>query len=142
MAELVAERRFEAWDVHSSEWHLLQALLRQCDGATAAALLLEFALPLTALLDPKHDPTLRLTALGTLDHLLGSDSFCAAPPLAEWAEHLLAAMLLPNLVWRAGRAAEHVRLAAMLCVSRLLPLALVTPPQLSAAMESALPVLL
>ena len=36
---------------------------------------------------------------------------------------MLAAMLLPNLVWRAGRVAEQVRLAltltlaAMLCVS-------------------------
>ena len=36
---------------------------------------------------------------------------------SRWAEHVLAAMLLPNLVWRAGRVAEQVRLAAMLCVS-------------------------
>ena len=39
-------------------------------------------------------------------------------------------MLLPNLVWRAGRVAEQVRLAAMLCVSRLLPRGLISPTQL------------
>ena len=43
-----------------------------------------------------------------------NQAFCSAPPLTEWAEHILAAMLLPNLVWRAGRVAEQVRLAVML----------------------------
>ena len=71
-------------------------------------------MPLTHLLDPKQDPTLRLTALGAVDHLLSDEAFCSAPPLTEWAEHILAAMLLPNLVWRAGRVAEQVRLAVML----------------------------
>ena len=66
-------------------------------------------MPLTHLLDPKQDPTLRLTALGAVDHLLSDEAFCSAPPLTEWAEHILAAMLLPNLVWRAGRVAEQVR---------------------------------
>jgi len=142
VGSLVAGRRFEAWDVHASEWHLLQALLRQSGGAAAGACLLEFVLPLTFLLDPKQDPTLRLTALGAVDHLLTDEAFCAAPPLTEWAEHVLAAMLLPNLVWRAGRVAEQVRLAAMLCVSRLLPQCLVSPAQLHASVEGALPVLL
>ena len=61
---------------------------------------------------------------------------------SRWAEHVLAAMLLPNLVWRAGRVAEQVRLAAMLCVSRLLPRGLVSPTQLHGMIESGLPVLL
>ena len=146
LSELVADRpRYEAWDVASSEWHLLQALLRQCDGATAAAQLITFVLPLTALLQPKQEPPLRLTALGVLDHLLATPSFVAAAELSEWAQHLLAAMLLPNLVWRAGRAAEQVRLAAMLCLSRLLGLPrddLVTAEQLAEQTEGALPVLI
>ena len=146
LAELVADRaRYEAWDVASSEWHLLQALLRQCDGATAAAQLIHFCLPLTAILQPKQEPPLRLTALGVLDHLLSQPSFCAAAELAEWAEHLLAAMLLPNLVWRAGKAAEQVRLASMLCLSRLLALPrddLITAEQLAQQTEGALPVLI
>ena len=58
---------------------------------------------------------------------------------SRWAEHVLAAMLLPNLVWRAGRVAEQVRLAAMLCVSRLLPRGLVSPTQLHGMIESGLP---
>jgi|TARA_B110000196_G_C20820279_1_gene508828 hypothetical protein len=32
---------------------------------------------------PKQDPTLRLTALGAVDHLLSDEAFCAAPPLIE-----------------------------------------------------------
>ena len=32
---------------------------------------------------PKQDPTLRLTALGAVDHLLTDEAFCAAPPLTE-----------------------------------------------------------
>ena len=34
-------------------------------------------------LGPKQDPTLRLTALGAVDHLLSDEVFCAAPPLIE-----------------------------------------------------------
>ena len=40
----------------------------------------------------------------------------------DWAELIFQAMLVPNLVWRAGRAAEHVRLAAMTNLSKLVPL--------------------
>ena len=58
VASLVVGRRFEAWDVHASEWHLLQALLRQSGGAAAGACLIEFVLPLTFLLDPKQAPSL------------------------------------------------------------------------------------
>ena len=51
---------------------------------------------------------LKAGVVKAVPHLLSDEAFCAAPPLTEWAEHILAAMLLPNLVWRAGRVAEQV----------------------------------
>ena len=50
-------------------------------------------------------------------------------------------MLVPNLVWRSGRAAEHVRLASMTALARLIPLGALTPAQLEAQMEESLPVI-
>ena len=129
------------WQASTHEWHLLQALLRQCDGETAASQLLHVAPCLARLLDPKQEPVLRGTALALLDALLAEPSFAHATELSEWAELLYSAMLVPNLVWRAGRAAEHVRLAAMTSLARLVPLDALTPAQLEAQLEDSLPVL-
>ena len=129
------------WQAHTPDWHLLQALLRQCDGATAASQLLYVVPALTRVLDPKQEPVLRGTALSLVDSLLESPSFTGAPELDDWAEDLLAALLVPNLVWRAGKAAEHVRLAAMTGVARLLPLPSLKPSQLSSQLEELMPVL-
>lgn len=130
-----------AWQAHTPEWHLLQALLRQSDGATAAGQLLHVVPCLARLLDPKQEPVLRGTALAMLDSLLATPTFCAAPELNDWAELIFAAMLVPNLVWRSGRAAEHVRGAAMSCLARLVPLPALTAEQLEAQLEESLPVI-
>ena len=95
---------------------------------------------LARLLDPKQEPVLRGTALALLDALLAEPSSRIAPELSEWAELLYSAMLVPNLVWRAGRAAEHVRLAAMTSLARLVPLDALAPAQLEAQLEESLPV--
>ena len=103
------------WKVDTSEWHLLQTLLRQCDGATAAAQLF-YAAP------PRHRPRPQArTAAAPHRALSGRPSALDAglhggAELKEWAPLVLDGMLLPNLVWRAGRAAEHVRLGSMLCL--------------------------
>jgi len=129
------------WQAHTPDWHLLQALLRQCDGATAAGQLLYVLPALTRVLDPKQEPVLRATALSLVDSLLSSSSFSSAADLHDWAEDILAALLVPNLVWRAGKAAEHVRLAAMTGVDLLLPLAALKPSQLAKQLDDLLPVL-
>ena len=36
----VSKAPYAHWAAHTAEWHLLQALLRQCDGSTAASQLL------------------------------------------------------------------------------------------------------
>jgi len=132
---------FAKWQAATPQWHLLQALLRQCDGATAASQLLGVVPALAHVLDPKQEPVLRGTGLALLNSLLASEAFCTAPDLDDWAELILQAMLVPNLVWRSGKAAEHVRLAAMAGIAKLLPLSALTPGQLKAQIEEALPVL-
>lgn len=119
--------------------HLMQALCRQSEGSTSAGVLLFILPPLAAMLDPKADLTLRLTALSLFDHLLSLSDFCAAPEWGEMAEHAFAAMLLPNVVWRAGKPAEHVRLAAYLCLEKLLATGHVSGEQLGRRTAEALP---
>ena len=82
---------------HTHEWHLLQALLRQCDGATAASQLLVVVPCLARLLDPKQEPVLRGTALALLDSLLDSPDFTRAAELNDWAELILQARDPPSL---------------------------------------------
>jgi len=91
------------------------------------------------MLDPKEDLHLRLTALSLFDHLLASRDFCAASEWSEMGEHAFAAMLMPNIVWRAGKPAEQVRLAAYMCLEKLLATGHVTGEQLANRAAEALP---
>ncbi|KAG8462273.1 hypothetical protein KFE25_012093 [Diacronema lutheri] len=142
-ADSAAPAPFGAWTVGTHEWHVLQAVLQHADGRFAAEQLLVVFPPLAALLEPSREPPLRLTALALIRRLLSDVTFCAHADFAEWAGHMLDALLVPNLVWRAGRAAQQVRLAAALCVRALLALepCPVPPEHLRAAMPAALPVL-
>eukprot|EP00967_Tisochrysis_lutea_P029584 scaffold34588_cov28-Tisochrysis_lutea.AAC.3 len=54
-------------------------------------------------------------------------------------EHAFAAMLMPNIVWRAGKPAEQVRLAAYMCLEKLLATGHVTGEQLANRAAEALP---
>uniref|UniRef100_A0A7S3SDL0 Dynein axonemal assembly factor 5 HEAT-repeat domain-containing protein n=1 Tax=Emiliania huxleyi TaxID=2903 RepID=A0A7S3SDL0_EMIHU len=141
LAQITAGETYKSWKVDSAEWHLFQALCRQAGGATCARVLLLLLPPLAAVLSPKEEPTLRLTALSLLDSLLSAEGFLAAPEWAEMGEHVLAAMLLPNAVWRAGKPAEHVRLASYSCVQKLLSADAISGEQLGAHMGGALPLL-
>ena len=94
---------YVGWTSHSSEWHLVQALLRQCGGGVAASQLIHLVPLFAVLLEPKKDPVLRGTALALSNQLLDTEAFVCAPDLDDWAEHLFAAMFVPNLVWRAGQ---------------------------------------
>lgn len=142
-ADAEASAPYRSWGVGSPGWQLLQALLAQVEGALVASLLLPLFPVLAALLEPSREPALRLTALGLLGGLLAQPGFAQHADFADWAALTLQALLLPNLVWKAGRAAQQVRLAAALCVRSLL---LLQPCPLSEAelresMPAGLPVL-
>jgi len=139
LRQVLANGAFKQWKADSADWHLTQTLLRQCDGGAAASVLVDIVPMLATLLDPKREPTLRLTVLSVLDHLLSTHTFAVSTELADWAEDIFGAMLLPNLVWRAGKAAEHVRLASALCLSKLVPLPHLSGAVLSAHLDDALP---
>jgi hypothetical protein len=110
----------KTWDVSTHDWHVLQALLLLADGHFAAEQLLAVFPVLAELLEPSRDPPLRLTALAVVRRLLSDGSFCTHADFAEWAPLVMSALLVPNLVWRAGRAAQQVRLAAALNLRALL----------------------
>ena len=139
LARSFGTARTSAGAVDSADWHLAQALLRQCGGATAAAVMLDAVPMLAGLLDPKRDVMLRLTALSLLEHLLADATFAASNDLSDWAEHIYEAMLLPNLVWRAGKPSEQIRLAAYRCLSRLTPLDKLAAAALASRQQTALP---
>lgn len=139
LRQVLAKGAFQQWRADSSDWHLTQTLLRQSEGGAAASVLMDIVPVLASLLDPKRDPTLRMTALSLLDHLLSAESCASSEEMGEWATDIYGVMLLPNLVWRAGKAAEHVRLASALCLSKLLPLPHLSGETLASHLDDALP---
>jgi dynein assembly factor 5 len=56
-----------------------------------------------------------------------------------FASRVLSEILIPNCVWRAGRTAAAIRTASMTCVQALLQGRLLTPSQLSLALDDLLP---
>lgn len=131
-----ADPPYSAWTVSTHEWHVLQTLLQHAPGEWAASQLLGAFPVLAALLEPSREPALRLTALTVVQRLLADPAFCAHDGLREWAALLMQALLIPNLVWRAGRAAQQVRLGAALCLRALVQLepAVLTASELTEAM--------
>lgn len=71
--QVLSDATYSTWTAHSSDWHLVQALFRQCGGAVAASQLLHVVPVFAALLDPKKDPVLRGTALALANQLLDTE---------------------------------------------------------------------
>ena len=67
LSSITARGAADTWRVDSADWHLMQTLLRQCGGRIAASVLMDAVPVLAKLLDPKHEPTLRLTGLSLLE---------------------------------------------------------------------------
>eukprot|EP00798_Chlamydomonas_sp_ICE-L_P021006 gene21006-27865_t len=76
------------------------------------------------LADADGEPNLRLSALQLIDQLLEDQKRCSALGGVN-SEALLASVLLPPMVWRAGKTAAAVRFAAVTALSTLMRRALV-----------------
>lgn len=110
---------FAEWTSSTHEWHVFQALCHHAPGEALGRRMAAIFPVLAALLRPSNDPPLRLTGVTVVHRLVSNPSFCAVPDVAEWGVHLLNVLLIPNLVWRAGKAAQHVRFAAARCLDAL-----------------------
>lgn len=117
---------------------VLAAFLRSAPPAVLRAHAAPRAVPLLAgLLDKERDLALRLSLLQTLDALFedpdrGPALLCAA----DVAEKALSQLLLPSLVWRAGKSAAAVRYAAVVALGTALRRRLVPAPALLSALRT------
>ena len=121
----------ERWTHSCPGWRSLAALLR-LSSAAALAQLLPAALPALqgAAADHERDPRLRLELLQLVAALLADDSKAAAWPEPDAGQPLVAGVLLPALVWRAGRVPAAARLAALSAIAMLLARQRLPPAQL------------
>ncbi|XP_045066863.1 dynein axonemal assembly factor 5-like [Coregonus clupeaformis] len=92
-------------------------------------------------LNPERDPEMRLHIFTMLSKLL-LDATHTLDSQRRFCEHLdvfLLELLLPNLVWKAGRTAAAIRTSALSCLLALLQGGAITPGQLLAVEERLSP---
>ncbi|GAQ77627.1 hypothetical protein KFL_000010760 [Klebsormidium nitens] len=105
------------WVSVSPGWQLFQALLHAAGAAAGPGL--EQALPVLAgVVQQEREAALRISALQLVDELLEVPALAAT--WRRRAARLLAEMLVPCGVWRAGKVAAAVRHAAMVATGTLL----------------------
>lgn len=111
----------QQWTHAHPDWAALSALLR-LSGALALAQLLPLALPALQAVaaDHERDPRLSLGLLQLAAALLEDDSKAAAWLQPAVGQPLVRAVLLPALVWWAGRVAAAARYAALVAAATLL----------------------
>ncbi|KAK9808847.1 hypothetical protein WJX72_004932 [[Myrmecia] bisecta] len=118
------------WKASSPDCTALRALLRACAAPTLQHLWLQVVAVLAPCLQSSdRDPALQLQLLRLVDELEEDESKAAALQ-GQPAVTLLTQLLVPTLVWRAGKSAAAVRFAAITAVATLLRRRLVSGEQL------------
>lgn len=92
-------------------------------------------------LQPDRDPEMRMSIFTMLAKLLleAANTLDSQGHFQEESERFLCDILLPNLVWRAGRTAAAVRTAAISCLLALLHGGTITPAQVLCVEEKLSP---
>jgi hypothetical protein len=90
-------------------------------------------------LKAENDPELRLVMMALLECVIAKPA--CANQLADHSRALIADILLPNCVWRAGRVASTIRKVALVCLYSLLKDRRVTLQALHETVPPLLPVL-
>uniref|UniRef100_S4RX24 Dynein axonemal assembly factor 5 n=1 Tax=Petromyzon marinus TaxID=7757 RepID=S4RX24_PETMA len=93
------------------------------------------------LLQPSKEPELRLKVFAVLSKLLlnAQETVNSQGQFAGFLQELVREMIVPNLVWHAGRTAAAIRTTAVSCLWALLHGGMVTPEQASAVSGELLP---
>ncbi|KAL7753746.1 hypothetical protein RI367_000677 [Sorochytrium milnesiophthora] len=125
-----------SWTRHAVEPRMLAALLKQPDTReqTDAAALLGL-LGLMTQMD--IDPDIRLCALELLDLMA-----LTGPLEQSLLPSILLSLILPNIVWRAGKPATRLRIASVQSLALLLGITVRLPAHLSAAKSTRINALL
>ncbi|XP_052375470.1 dynein axonemal assembly factor 5 [Oncorhynchus keta] len=130
----------KTWTSYSSQRLQLQVIATQSGPVIGEFLPLLMPL-LQNCLDPERDPEMRLHIFTMLSKLL-LDATHTLDSQERFCEHLdvfLLELLLPNLVWKAGRTAAAIRTSALCCLLALLQGGAIPPSQLLAVEERLSP---
>ncbi|XP_071267922.1 dynein axonemal assembly factor 5 isoform X3 [Salvelinus alpinus] len=123
----------KTWTSYSPQRLQLQVIATQSGPVIGEFLPLLMPL-LQNCLDPERDPEMRLHMFTMLSKLL-LDATHTLDSQGRFCEHLdvfLLELLLPNLVWKAGRTAAAIRTSALSCLLALLQGGAIPPSQLLA----------
>uniref|UniRef100_A0A8C7P193 Dynein axonemal assembly factor 5 n=1 Tax=Oncorhynchus mykiss TaxID=8022 RepID=A0A8C7P193_ONCMY len=130
----------KTWTSYSPQRLQLQVIATQSGPVIGEFLPLLMPL-LQNCLDPERDPEMRLHIFTMLSKLL-LDATHTLDSQGRFCEHLdvfLLELLLPNLVWKAGRTAAAIRTSALCCLLALLQGGAIPPSQLLAVEERLSP---
>ncbi|XP_073945026.1 dynein axonemal assembly factor 5 [Choristoneura fumiferana] len=108
------------WTLLTPDRCLLECVLTHCGSAMSSQLHLISPLLKECLATPKVDPDVKLKMFTTLSTVLlrRQDHFykCDRDILEAFLKIVIEEVILPNLVWTAGRTAEAIRTAAVACL--------------------------
>ncbi|KAL6475991.1 hypothetical protein MHYP_G00144900 [Metynnis hypsauchen] len=109
------------WTAHSVHSNLLDIIALQ-SGPVLGEFLPQFLTLLRSCLEPSRDAELRLHVFTVLSKLLlnSRNTLNSQGCFGEYVQVFLQELLMPNLVWRAGRTAAAVRTSALSCLLALL----------------------
>ncbi|XP_010887752.2 dynein assembly factor 5, axonemal [Esox lucius] len=130
----------QTWTSYSTQRLQLQVIVTQ-SGPVVGEFLPQLMPLLQKCLHPDRDPEMRLHVFTVLSRLL-LDATHTLDSQGRFCEHLdvfLLDLLLPNLVWRAGRTAAAIRTSALSCLLALLQGGAITPGQLLGVEERLSP---
>ncbi|XP_030591867.1 dynein assembly factor 5, axonemal [Archocentrus centrarchus] len=128
------------WSSYSPERLQLHIIVIQ-SGPVIGEFLSELMPLLHNCLDPNRDPEMRMSIFTMLAKLLldAKNTLDSRGHFRDELEKFLSDVLLPNLVWHAGRTAAAVRTSALSCLLALLHGGAITPGQLLCLEETLHP---
>uniref|UniRef100_A0A8C6TL32 Dynein axonemal assembly factor 5 n=1 Tax=Neogobius melanostomus TaxID=47308 RepID=A0A8C6TL32_9GOBI len=132
-----------SWSSYSPERLQLHVIVTQ-SGPVIGEFVSHLMQILLKCLQPEKDPEMKMSILTMLAKLLleAPKTLDSQGHFQEHSERFLCDILLPNLVWRAGRTAAAVRTAAISCLLALLHGGAITPAQVLCVEEKLSPPLL
>ncbi|KAJ0058112.1 hypothetical protein NL108_007385, partial [Boleophthalmus pectinirostris] len=129
-----------SWSSYSPERLQLHIIVTQ-SGPVIGEFVSHLMQILLNCLQPEKDPEMKMSILTMMAKLLleAPHTLDSKGLFQEYSEKFLCDILLPNLVWRAGRTAAAVRTAAISCVLALLHGGAITPAQVLCVEEKLTP---
>jgi hypothetical protein len=118
---------YEAWDKHTPDRFIFDMLVRRAE--TAVVDHWETILMIIASnIDHDKDFELRMDMLSLTEHFLMQSSLHST--IVFYGEIILKMILLPSLAWRVGKPNVSIRKGSIVCLIKMIELALVDPEKL------------